>query len=114
MKISHLASIASLLVATLAFAQDKPPSEEYVLPKDYPMTTCVVTGDQLVGGYQKPVEHVHKEPDKPDRLIILCCEYCIVDFQGNPPRYLKILDEAAAAKKSDTKAGKQDGGGHKH
>jgi len=113
MKISPLASIATLLVATLALAQDNHHGQEYSLPKDYPMTTCVVTGDKL-GGHQKPVEYVHQEADKPDRLIILCCEYCIADFKGNPPRYLKLLDEAAAAKKGVAESGKQDGSGHKH
>ena len=33
---------------------------------------------------------------KPDRLVRFCCESCIKDFDQEPAKYLKAIDEAAA------------------
>lgn len=68
----------------------------------YPLDTCVVSGDKL-GEMGTPVEYVHKEEGKPDRLVLLCCKGCIRDFKKSPEQYLKKLDAAVAAK---TGAGK--------
>ena len=66
---------------------------------DYPLTVCVVSGDKLdsaeMGG---PVDYIYKQPGKPDRLIRFCCKDCIKDFKKEPEKYLKKIDEAAAAK----------------
>jgi hypothetical protein len=63
----------------------------------YPLETCVVTGDKL-GDMGEPYVHVHKEAGKPDRTVKFCCKGCLKDFQKEPAKYLKLLDEAAAAK----------------
>jgi hypothetical protein len=63
----------------------------------YPLTTCVVSGDKL-GDMGEPFAYVHKQEGKPDRTVLLCCKGCVKDFQKEPAKYLKLLDEAAAAK----------------
>ena len=64
----------------------------------YPLDTCVVSGDKLEGDMGGPVDYVHKEPGKPDRLVRFCCKSCIKDFKKDPAKYLKQIDAAAATK----------------
>lgn len=67
---------------------------------DYPLDTCVVSGDKL-GEMGKPFEYVYKAEGQPDRLVLFCCKGCVKDFKKDPAKYLKKLDEAAAAKAPD-------------
>lgn len=82
----------------------------------YPMTTCVVSGDKLEAGDMGPIiEYVHKEEGKPDRLVRLCCKGCVKDFKKDPAKYLKMIDDAAAAKAKGEKPAASDGhSGHAH
>jgi hypothetical protein len=64
----------------------------------YPLTTCVVSGDKLEGEMGGPIDYVHKEAGKPDRLVEFCCKDCIKDFKKDPAQYLKKIDDAAMAK----------------
>jgi hypothetical protein len=41
----------------------------------------------------------------PDRLVRFCCKDCLGDFTKDPAKYLKMIDDAAAAKSKDTGAG---------
>ena len=61
---------------------------------DYPLTTCVVTDEPL----HDPVVYTHRQTGKPDRTIRLCCEGCVEDFRGDPEKFLRKLDAAAARK----------------
>jgi len=65
----------------------------------YPLTTCVVSGDKLeandMGG---PVDYIYKQAGQPDRLVRFCCKDCIKDFEKEPAKFLKKLDDAAATK----------------
>jgi len=70
----------------------------------YPLDTCVVSGEKL-GSMGKPFDYTHKEEGKPDRLVRFCCKMCIGDFKKNPAKYLKLIDEAAAAKPKGEHAG---------
>lgn len=65
----------------------------------YPLDTCVVSGEKL-GSMGKPYDYTHKEEGKPDRLVRFCCKMCLGKFKKDPAKYLKLLDEAAAQKKS--------------
>ncbi len=65
---------------------------------DYPLTTCVVSGDKLGGDMGTPLDMVWKEKGKPDRLVRFCCGSCPPDFKKEPAKYLKLIDDAAAAK----------------
>ena len=64
---------------------------------EYPLKTCVVSGEALDGGEMgEPVNYTHKESEKPDRLVRFCCGGRIKDFKKNPAKFLKKIDEAAA------------------
>lgn len=68
----------------------------------YPLDTCMVSGDKLEGGDMgPPVDYVYRQDDKPDRLVRLCCKHCVRDFKKDPAKYLKMLDNAVAAKAKD-------------
>jgi len=72
---------------------------------DYPLTTCAVSGDKLDSGDMgKPQDFIYKEDGKPDRLVRFCCKDCQKDFNKDQAKYLKIIDEAAAAKARDGKS----------
>jgi YHS domain-containing protein len=64
---------------------------------NYPLTTCVVSGEKLGGEMGAPAALVVG-----NRLVRFCCSGCIPDFKKNPAKYLKLLD-AAAAKPTDAK-----------
>jgi hypothetical protein len=70
------------------------------VPANYPTDRCVVSGDKL-GDMGKPIEFVHKQGGKPDRVVWLCCKDCVADFKKEPAKHLAKLDEAAAAKAKD-------------
>jgi hypothetical protein len=65
----------------------------------YPLANCVVSGDKLEDGDMgPPINYVFKQEGKPDRLVRLCCKSCVKDFNKDPEKFLKMVDEAAAAK----------------
>jgi YHS domain-containing protein len=56
----------------------------------YPLTTCVVMGDELVDeGEDAAIDHVYR-----NRLVRLCCKGCVRRFEKSPTEYLKKIDEA--------------------
>jgi hypothetical protein len=91
-----------LLAAALGtglFAAEKEKAGPAAKTDTYPLKTCVVSGEAL-GSMGDFVTYVHKQAGQPDREIRFCCEGCIDDFKADPAKFLKKLDEAAAAKKS--------------
>jgi hypothetical protein len=65
----------------------------------YPIDTCVVSGERLDDHAEsKRQDMIYREPGKPDRLVRFCCKSCITDFEKDPAKFLKLLDEAAAKK----------------
>lgn len=64
----------------------------------YPTNQCIVSDDKLGADMGKPADFVYREAGKPDRFISFCCKDCVKDFNKDPQKYLKILDEAAAKK----------------
>lgn len=73
----------------------------------YPLKTCVVSGDKLDGDMGAPVDYIHKVDGKPDRLVRFCCKNCVKDFKKDPEKYLKMIDDATAAKAKADPAGSQ-------
>ena len=70
----------------------------------YPMDSCAVSGDKFDGGDMgKPQDYVYKQEGKPDRFVRFCCKDCVKDFKKDPAKYLKMIDDAAAAKASAAK-----------
>ena len=90
---------ALLLAAPGAFAAEGSAKTAAADPAKaaYPLTTCVVS-DETLGDMGAPVDYIYKEKGKPDRLVRFCCKMCIPKFEKDPAKYLKKLDEAAAAK----------------
>lgn len=64
----------------------------------YPLTTCTVSGDKLGGEMGKPVDLVVG-----NRLVRFCCGDCQKDFNQDPARFLKMIDDAAKNKAADSK-----------
>jgi hypothetical protein len=65
----------------------------------YPSDSCPVSDDKLEGGDMgPPQDYVYRQDGKPDRLVRLCCNHCVRDFKKDPAKYLKMIDDAAAAK----------------
>ena len=98
---ASLSFAAALLFFSSAVAADKPASDS--AKAAYPLTTCVVSSDKLeandMGG---PVDYTYKQAGQPDRLVRFCCKDCIKDFEKEPAKFLKKLDEASAAKAKAT------------
>jgi len=80
-----------------AWAGTPVPSDDLTKARaEYPTPACVVSGEHLEAG--KTVEYVYKQEGQPDRLLRFCCHRCEARFKASPAKYLKKLDEAAAAK----------------
>ena len=58
--------------------------------KPYTLKTCVVSGDKL-GEMGDPYVYAYK-----GREIKFCCKNCVKDFDKEPAKYLKMIDEAEA------------------
>lgn len=61
--------------------------------KPYPLDTCVVSGEKL-GEMGKPFVFVYEGQE-----IKMCCKNCKKDFDKEPAKYIKKLDEAEKAAK---------------
>lgn len=104
-----VAAAATTTSAHEAHNKGKAKAEEHAgmaMPADsaqavaaYPLVNCVVSGDKLEDGDMgPPINHVFKQEGKPDRLVRLCCKSCVKDFNKDPDKFLKMIDDAAAAK----------------
>lgn len=90
--------------------------------KDYPLETCLVSGEQL-GSMGEPVEFVVA-----GRLMRLCCNGCMPKIIADPAKYIAAIDKAWQEKgkymPADHESGhddhgnqdddKDDHGGHDH
>ncbi|GAB4317192.1 MAG: hypothetical protein Kow0059_10130 [Candidatus Sumerlaeia bacterium] len=56
---------------------------------NYPLKTCVVSGDELGQMGAEPINYVYGT-----QLVKFCCPACIKDFEKNPQVYLKKIQEA--------------------
>ena len=105
-KFTILAAALALGSFAARAASDSPKTPANT-PANYPLTTCVVSGDKLDGDMGAPFDYIYKEAGKPDRLVRFCCKNCVKDFKIDPAKYLKMIDDAAAAKTQAAPAGKQ-------
>jgi len=62
-------------------------------PKPDKLTTCPVSGEKL-GEMGKPYVFVYQGQE-----VKLCCSGCKKDFDKDPAKYIKKIQDAAAAKK---------------
>ena len=75
--------------ASSAFAGDT----NTVKLKPYTLKTCVVSGDKL-GEMGDPFVYAYK-----GREIKFCCKGCLKDFNKEPAKYIKKIEEAEAKAK---------------
>ena len=61
----------------------------------YPLETCIHCDHALKEG--EAIDHVYK-----NRLVWLCSEDCVAEFEKDPAKYIAKLDEAVIAKQRDT------------
>jgi hypothetical protein len=87
MKTILASTIALLLGAVTLVAADKDKDKGAVKPYPASLKTCVVSGDTL-GEMGKPVIIV-----KDGQEVKLCCKDCIKDFNKDPQKYLKMIQE---------------------
>ena len=60
---------------------------------NYPLKTCVVSGEQLGGDMGKPVVINHKGTE-----VRFCCKDCVKKFNADPGKYLAKLKAAQTTK----------------
>jgi YHS domain-containing protein len=79
--------------------------------KPYPLATCLVSGEKFGGDMGDPYVFVYE-----GREIKLCCKDCVKDFNKEPAKFLKKLDEAQKNTKKGEKPGapEQEHGAHNH
>lgn len=113
-----LAGIVLALAAAFATASasaETPAVDSAAAVAAYPLTTCVISDDKLEDGDMgPPINYIHKEEGKPDRLVRFCCKHCIKKFKKDPAKYLKVIDDAAAAKASGSAPASDPHAGHNH
>ncbi len=119
MKQSSLATalLSSALLLSTVFAAEKPavPSagvkpgadktESAIIAQaraHYPIKTCVVSGEPL-GSMGEATPFIHRATGQPARVVFLCCDGCSDDFKASPAKFLKKIDDAAAAEKKSPK-----------
>ncbi len=108
-----LAALGFLALAAASARQEKPdtvkekpaPSAKWLAKAkaEYPVDVCLISDEKLDAA--DTAVYVHKEKGKPDRLVRFCCDSCIEEFQKEPARYLKMLDDAAKAQKKPAPKG---------
>ncbi|MFT6862821.1 MAG: YHS domain-containing protein [Akkermansiaceae bacterium] len=82
--------IALSLTAFVSCKDDKssaidPPSEIITVEADYPLDTCVVSGEKL-GSMGEPFVITHEGTE-----VRFCCDSCVPKFKKDPSKYLAKL-----------------------
>ena len=78
--------IATLTGGSLAFAAENAPA----VPKDYPLKTCVVSGEEIGSGGMVPYKVTHEGTD-----VWLCCKTCNKKFAKDPAKYTQPVKDPA-------------------
>jgi len=81
--------VASFLTPVCGLADDKKSDKL----KPYTLKTCIVSGDKL-GEMGDPFVYEYK-----GRQIKFCCKGCLKDFNKEPDKYIKKIEEAEAKAK---------------
>lgn len=80
-------------------ATSKESAAANAVPANYPLTTCVVSDEEL-GSMGKPFEVIYKQSGKADRKVLLCCSNCEDGFLRDPAKFVALLDAAEKAASS--------------
>jgi len=65
---------------------------------EYPLNTCVVSGDKFGGDMGDPIVFVYSNKDV-NQEIKFCCPMCKPKFLKDPDKYMKIIHDAEAKAK---------------
>ena len=84
--INHTKTMKKILILLLS-------SLSLLVAGEYPLTTCVVSGEKL-GEMGKPYVFTHQGTE-----VRLCCEDCQEKFDKHPEKYLAKLAEASKSGK---------------
>jgi len=76
--------------ALAVFAADEKPAAKV---KPYPLKTCIVSDESIGGEHGEPYVFVHEGQE-----IKLCCKPCLKDFNKEPAKYLKKIEDAQKKK----------------
>jgi YHS domain-containing protein len=90
MRIILAVLFAVFVSGSTAYSADQPAKPEV---KPYPLKTCVVGGDDLD---EDSPETVYK-----GQQFKFCCKRCMKQFEKDPDKYLKKMEEKAAAPKDE-------------
>jgi len=87
--------IAAYLAAPLAaLAADSKDAKNPEKAKPYTLKTCPVSGEKLGGDMGDPYVFTYQ-----GREIKLCCKDCKKDFDKNPKKYIKKIEEGEKSAK---------------
>ena len=88
-------TLFTTLLIALAFTTGSVLRAADAAPKPFPpsLKTCVVS-DEKLGEHGKPYVFTHEGQE-----VKLCCKDCLKDFNKEPDKYMKMINEAAAKKK---------------
>jgi YHS domain-containing protein len=89
--IRYLVSVLTVVFALWSATAARGDDQKKLIP--YPLKTCVVSGEKL-GEMGKPYVFEYK-----GREMKFCCKGCRKDFDKEPAKYIKILEEAEAKAK---------------
>jgi hypothetical protein len=87
--VATLALLAGAPALVHAADTNAPASSGKADVKPYPLKTCIVSGDKIGGDMGKPVTMTYKGQE-----MKFCCKDCVKDFNKDPDKYIKLLDEA--------------------
>jgi YHS domain-containing protein len=79
--------LSTALLAGTTFAA------ETAVPKDYPLKTCPVSGEELGSGEMVPYKVAHEGTD-----VWLCCKGCLKKFNKEPAKHAQAVKDAGAKK----------------
>ena len=95
LKIITAVTLAAAFVAMplVGLADDKKDAKKDEKAKPYPLKKCLVSDEDL-NSMGKPYVFTHE-----GREIKMCCKSCLKDFNKEPAKYIKKLEEAEKSAK---------------
>jgi hypothetical protein len=97
MKTLKVAILAAAISTAIFVAPRGSAADAKKNSKEYPLKTCVVSDEKLGGDMGDPYVFTYKDknnPNDPGREVRLCCKSCLKDFNKEPAKYLKKIDDA--------------------
>lgn len=91
MKYPKITILITAIAFSLAACGEKDPTEtttDQAASGEYPLTTCVVSGEEL-GSMGDPVVVEHNGTE-----VKLCCDQCLDKFNSDPAKYAKKVTDA--------------------